>query len=131
MQDADHFRRDPQLINPRSFRALWPALLWLAAFLFLGDVAVRRIALDTDWIKQTIVNEWKKFRGQEPATASDYMDKLQEPQGRGRRAARPLALRGAADANADAVSDATRARSASRFSKGARSPSRREPPRPP
>jgi uncharacterized membrane protein/Mg-chelatase subunit ChlD len=76
VQDADHFRRDPQLINPRSFRALWPALLWLAAFLFLGDVAVRRIALDTDWIKQTIVNEWKKFRGQEPATASDYMDKL-------------------------------------------------------
>ncbi len=73
---ADHFRRDPSLINPRSFAALWPILLWLAACLFLGDVAVRRIALDVDWIKQTAVNEWKKLRGQETATASEYMDKL-------------------------------------------------------
>ena len=73
---ADHFRRDASLINPRSFAALWPILLWLAACLFLGDVAVRRIALDMDWIKQTAVNEWKKLRGQETATASEYMDKL-------------------------------------------------------
>ena len=51
-------------------------MLWLAACLFLGDVAVRRIALDVDWIKQTAVNEWKKLRGQETATASEYMDKL-------------------------------------------------------
>jgi uncharacterized membrane protein len=76
IQEGDHFRRDPGLINPRSFAALWPILLWLAACLFLGDVAVRRIALDLPWIKQTLVNEWKKFRGEEPATASDYMDKL-------------------------------------------------------
>ena len=73
---GDHFRRDPSLINPRSFAALWPTLLWLAACLFLGDVAVRRIALDVDWIKQAAVNEWKKLRGQETATASEYMDKL-------------------------------------------------------
>ncbi len=45
VKGADHFRRDPSLINPRSFAALWPILLWLAACLFLGDVAVRRIAL--------------------------------------------------------------------------------------
>jgi hypothetical protein len=76
VQEADHFRRDPRLINPRSFAALWPALLWLAACLFLGDIAVRRIALDVDWMKQTVVNEWKKLRGQETATASEYMDKL-------------------------------------------------------
>jgi hypothetical protein len=73
---ADHFRRDPGLLNPRSFAPLWPALLWLAACLFLGDVAVRRIALDVDWIKQTVINEWKKLRGQEVAAASDYMEKL-------------------------------------------------------
>ncbi len=73
---ADHFRRDPGLINPRSFAALWPTLLWLAACLFLGDVAVRRIALDVDRIKQAAANEWRKLRGQDEATASDYMEKL-------------------------------------------------------
>jgi hypothetical protein len=51
-------------------------LLWLAACLFLGDVAVRRIALDVGWIRQAAVNEWKKLRGEETATASEYMDKL-------------------------------------------------------
>jgi uncharacterized membrane protein/Mg-chelatase subunit ChlD len=76
VQTVDHFRRDPKLINPRSYVPLWPTLLWLAACLFLGDVAVRRIALDIDWIKQAAVNEWKKLRGEESATASDYMDKL-------------------------------------------------------
>ncbi len=75
-QSVDHFRRDAKLINPRSYGALWPTLLWLAACLFLGDVAVRRIALDVDWLRQTAVNEWKKLRGQETATSSEYMDKL-------------------------------------------------------
>jgi uncharacterized membrane protein/Mg-chelatase subunit ChlD len=73
---VDHFRRDRGLINPLSLAPLWPALLWLAACLFLGDVAVRRIAIDLDWIKLTIANEWRKLRGEEPAAASDYMDKL-------------------------------------------------------
>ncbi|MFI5455065.1 MAG: VWA domain-containing protein [Isosphaerales bacterium] len=76
LQGVDHFRRDPRLLNPRAFAALWPALLWLAACLFLGDVAVRRIAVDVDWIKQSVANEWRKLRGQETATASEYMDKL-------------------------------------------------------
>jgi uncharacterized membrane protein len=76
LEGVDHFRRDPGLINPRSLAPLWPALLWLAACTFLGDIAVRRIALDLDWIKFTIANEWRKLRGQEPAAASDYMDKL-------------------------------------------------------
>jgi uncharacterized membrane protein/Mg-chelatase subunit ChlD len=76
VQSIDHFRRDAKLTNPRSFAALWPSLLWLAACLFLGDVAVRRIAIDLGWIKQAAVNEWKKLRGEEPATASEYMDKL-------------------------------------------------------
>jgi uncharacterized membrane protein len=75
VRSADHFRRDG-LVNPRSYGALWPMLLWLAACLFLGDVAVRRIALDLDWVKQTIANEWSKLRGQEVATSSAYMEKL-------------------------------------------------------
>ena len=70
------FRRDPALVNPRSFAALWPALLWLAACLFLGDVAVRRIAIDVDRIKQAAINEWRKLRGQGVTVASDYMEKL-------------------------------------------------------
>jgi hypothetical protein len=76
VRGVDHFRRDASLINPRSFAALWPILLWLAACLFLGDVAVRRVALDIDWIKHTLAEEWKKLRGTETATASEYMDKL-------------------------------------------------------
>ena len=95
---ADHFRRDPGLVNPRSFAALWPTLLWLAACLFLGDVAVRRIALDVDRMKQAAVNEWRKLRGQDNATASDYMEKLRsrkaevdEQLDRSRAATRPEA----------------------------------------
>jgi uncharacterized membrane protein/Mg-chelatase subunit ChlD len=72
---ADHFRRD-NLVNPRSFAPLWPFLLWLAACLFLGDVAVRRIALDVDWIRQQIVKEWQRLRGREAVANSEYMDKL-------------------------------------------------------
>ena len=73
---VDHFRRDPGLINPRAFAALWPTLLWLAACLFLGDVAVRRIAPDMDRIKLAMANGWNKLRGQEVTQSSDYMDKL-------------------------------------------------------
>ena len=42
---------------------MWPTLLWLAACLFLGDVAVRRIALDVDRIKQAAINEWRMSSG--------------------------------------------------------------------
>jgi uncharacterized membrane protein len=76
IDSIDHFRRDPGLINPRSFAALWPLLLWLAACLFLGDVAVRRIAPDTDRMKAALANQWRRLRGQETVKSSDYMDKL-------------------------------------------------------
>ena len=74
---VDHFRRDPGLINPRSFAALWPTLLWLAACLFLGDVAVRRIALDVDRIKRgRRSTSGGSSAARTVATASDYMEKL-------------------------------------------------------
>jgi uncharacterized membrane protein len=76
IQSSDHFRRDAGLINPRSFAPLWPTLLWLAACLFLGDVAVRRIAIDWGAIALAIGKEWQKITGREVATSSDYMDKL-------------------------------------------------------
>jgi uncharacterized membrane protein len=73
---VDHFRRDPGLLNPRSFAALWPTLLWLATCLFLGDVAVRRIAPDVDRIKLVLLNQWRQIRGQEITRGSDTLDKL-------------------------------------------------------
>jgi uncharacterized membrane protein/Mg-chelatase subunit ChlD len=76
LEGVDHFRRDPGLINPRSFAALWPTLLWLAACLFLGDVAVRRIAPDTARIKLALANEWRRLRGLDVVKSSDYLDKL-------------------------------------------------------
>ncbi len=88
-QSVDHFRRDPKLINPRSFAALWPTLLWLAACLFLGDVAVRRIALDVDWIKQTAVERMEEAARPGDRDGQRLHGQAQEPQGRGRRAARP------------------------------------------
>jgi uncharacterized membrane protein len=72
----DHFRRDAGLINPQAFTALWPDLLWLAALLFLGDVAVRRVAPDFDRIRKSMADQWKKLRGQEVAPATEYMEKL-------------------------------------------------------
>ncbi len=76
VQENDHFRRDAGLINPRSFAPLWPTLLWMAACLFLGDVAVRRIAIDWGAIMTAMAKEWQKITGREVATSSDYMDKL-------------------------------------------------------
>jgi uncharacterized membrane protein len=76
LEGVDHFRRDAKLLNPRSFGALWPALLWLAACLFLGDVAVRRLAFDFDRMREAALNEWRRLRGQEGVTSSEYMDKL-------------------------------------------------------
>ena len=73
---VDHFRRDPGLVNPRSFTPLWPVLLWLSACVFLADVAVRRIALDVDRLREKAIEQWKKFRGEEVAPASEYMEKL-------------------------------------------------------
>jgi uncharacterized membrane protein len=76
LQGVDHFRRDAGLINPQAFTALWPDLLWLAALLFLGDIAVRRVAPDFDRIRKVLVDQWKKIRGMEVAPATEYMEKL-------------------------------------------------------
>jgi uncharacterized membrane protein len=76
LSGVDHFRRGPKLMIPKSYRDLWPDLLWLAALLFLGDVAVRRIAPDFDRIRKAINDRWKKLRGQDVAPAVEYMEKL-------------------------------------------------------
>jgi hypothetical protein len=73
---VDHFRRDANLAIPRSYRDLWPFLLWWACLLFLGDIAVRRIAPDFDRIRRQLSDSWKKLRGQEVAPPVEYMEKL-------------------------------------------------------
>ncbi len=76
IDSVDHFRRDPSLVNPPSYTDLWPNLLWLAAVMFLGDVAVRRVAPDVARIRRTVADQWKKIRGQEVAPPVEYMEKL-------------------------------------------------------
>jgi hypothetical protein len=76
VRDADVFRRDPGMTPPRAFTDLWPLLLWLAAMLFLLDVAVRRVALDLDRIRIAIGDRWAKLRGREVAPRVEYMEKL-------------------------------------------------------
>jgi hypothetical protein len=73
---TDHFRRDRNLTNPRGYSDLWPNLLWLAAVLFLGDVAVRRIAPDVDRIRKAVADQWQKLRGREVVPVTEYMEKL-------------------------------------------------------
>jgi hypothetical protein len=81
LETADVFRRDPTLTPPPAFTSLWPNLLWLAALLFLGDVAVRRIAPDFDRMRKNMMVAWHKLRGREVAPPVEYMEKL-----RGRKA---------------------------------------------
>jgi len=89
---VDHFRRDPALINPRAFSDLWPLLLWLAAILFLFDVAVRRIAPDVDRISAP----WP-ISGRSCADRKSYGHRIygeaSQPEGGSGRATRPLARR--------------------------------------
>jgi len=73
---TDHFRRDAGLVNPRAYADLWPNLLWMAAVLFLADVAVRRIAPDVDRIRRAVSDQWERLRGREVVPATEYMEKL-------------------------------------------------------
>ena len=73
---GDVFRRDPKMIPPRGFQDLWPNLLWLACCLFLGDVAIRRVAPDIDRMKRVVRDGWERLRGREVAPPTEYMEKL-------------------------------------------------------
>jgi hypothetical protein len=73
---VDHFRRDANLVIPKGYRDLWPNLLWAACLLFLGDIAVRRVAPDVARMRRTVADQWKKLRGQEVAPPAEYMEKL-------------------------------------------------------
>ena len=74
--EANVFRRDPKLTPPSSLTDLWPTLLWMAACLFLGDVAVRRVSPDFERMGKNLKDAWIKLRGQEVAPRTEYMEKL-------------------------------------------------------
>jgi uncharacterized membrane protein len=74
--ELDPFRRDAYTTQPRGFSPLWPNLLWLAAILFLGDVAIRRVAPDLDRIKQSVRGLIGRFRGDVVLEPTEYMEKL-------------------------------------------------------
>lgn len=76
VEDSDHYRRDAGLVAPRTLAPLWPQLLWAACCLFLLDAAVRRIAPDLHRMRRAAADRWRAFRGREPASVGEYMEKL-------------------------------------------------------
>ncbi len=76
VDESDSFRRDAYTLPPRGFSPLWPNMLWLASVLFLGDVAIRRVAPDVDRMKKSIAARWKRLRGEEVVEQTEYMEKL-------------------------------------------------------
>ncbi len=74
--EMDAFRRDAYTLPPRGFSPLWPNLLWLAAVLFLGDVAVRRVAPDVDRLRQSIRAAYWRLRGETVLEPVEYIEKL-------------------------------------------------------
>lgn len=76
VEQADVFRRDPSITPPRGFKDLWPTLLWWATVLFLGDVAVRRIAPDVSRWRRSAADAWARFRGESVTTSTEYIEKL-------------------------------------------------------
>ena len=92
-ESTDVFRRDPTAKPPSNFQDLWPSLLWLAAMLFLGDVAVRRVAPDLDRLKKKVADALEGVAGPGSRPAARLHGEAEGPQGRGRRTARPLPRR--------------------------------------
>ena len=76
MSAVDVFRRDPKMLRPHSTRPLWPTLLWWSCFLFLGDVATRRLAPDIKRWARTLSDTWTSIRGEPVAPREEYMEKL-------------------------------------------------------
>ena len=76
LEDVNSFRRDGMTQTPRGLTPLWPILLSMAAFLFLGDVAIRRISPDFARMRRQLLAQWEKLKGREVAPPVEYMEKL-------------------------------------------------------
>lgn len=72
---ADLFKQEGPIA--RRMQPIWWWLLWAASFLLLGDVAVRRIAIDPVEIAGSIRGSWARMRGGKLETGSQqYLDRL-------------------------------------------------------
>ena len=76
LDESQPFRRDAQTQPPRGLSPLWPILLFASAFLFLGDVAVRRVSPDFARMRRQMNDLIEKLRGREVAPPVEYIEKL-------------------------------------------------------
>ena len=76
LDESRPFRRDQYTQTPRGLSPLWPLLLFFAATMFLGDVAIRRVSPDFERIWKLTRDQWEKLRGREVAPPVEYMEKL-------------------------------------------------------
>lgn len=58
-------------IKPRSTQDIWPLLLLLSSCLFLGDVFIRRVAVNFDWAPAAFAAVKNRITGGEVETTSD------------------------------------------------------------
>lgn len=61
----------PSPIKPTSTQDIWPLLMLLASCLFFGDVFIRRVAVNFDWIKPFVVSLRNAVTGSEQETQTD------------------------------------------------------------
>ena len=93
LDESKPFRRDQYTQTPRGLSPLWPLLLFFAATMFLGDVAIRRVSPDFERMLeagQGPVGEAPRPRGR---PAGRVHGEAQGPQGRGQRPDRTLPSR--------------------------------------
>ena len=71
----DSFRRTLEKAN--SSHDIWPIFLMVAGVIFLGDVFVRRVQVNFEWILPALVWSWNQVLRREAAPAADErMDRL-------------------------------------------------------
>jgi hypothetical protein len=71
----DSFRRTLEKAN--SSHDIWPIFLMVAGVIFLGDVFVRRVQVNFDWIPSAVAWSWNLLLRREAAPAADErMDRL-------------------------------------------------------
>ena len=68
-ETPDPFRESK--VKPKTSKDIWPWLLLMASCLFLGDVFIRRVAVNFDWFHQAVALVRNTISGGDVATESD------------------------------------------------------------
>jgi hypothetical protein len=75
VRSHDSFRRTLQKAN--SSQDIWPIFLMVAGVIFLGDVFVRRVQVNFDWIAPAAIWGWNRLlRRDQEVAADERMDRL-------------------------------------------------------